>query len=147
MCNDHRDCWVFKQELPKHTHIHKQIPAGTQEASAQQEPSREVYVSQVCHWPACSLQVSPVSSLAPIITTSLCLFYTLHPLLPCSTQITLSIRIGPIVCVSVCDWKGACVSKGQGRSESPVSPSYFPVDFADPSRAERSGLEVRKETT
>lgn len=125
--NDHGDCWVFKQELPRHIHTYTQTNShGAAGVSAQWGPSKEVYLSQACHWPASSIPRSPVSSLAPIITTSLCLHYMLHPSLPCHAQITLSIRIGAMVCESA---SAVCVFKGQGRSESPMSPCHFPVDL------------------
>ncbi len=114
--NDHRDCWVFKQELPRDIHTRSQTNShGSLRVSAQQGPFREVYPSRACHWPASSTPASPVSSLAPIITTSLCLHCMLHPSPSCHTQITLSIRIGRLVCASVTAGVHACLKDKEGR--------------------------------
>ena len=113
--NDHGDCWVFKQELSRHTHtlVYKQIPMRTEEPQLSGDPPE----SQLCHWPASSIPASPVSSLAPIITTSLCLLYTRHPSPHCHTQITLSIRIGRMVCVCVSVTAGVyvCLKDKEGQ--------------------------------
>lgn len=108
--NDHRDCWKYRD-------AHSDTNTLPQEYNGAQR-SRDPSERGICHWPASSNPVSPVSSLALIITTSLCLLYTLHPLPLCHTQIALSIRIVEIVCVRAC----VCMCfKGHGRSESLLS--------------------------
>lgn len=130
--NDHRDCWVFQEELPRHIHTHPQTNSHVAvRVSAQQGPSREVYRSQACHWPASSIPASPMSSLAPIITTSLCLHLMLHP--SPHTNYTLHQDWTDSVCVSVTAGVHVCMCVWRTRKVGePREPPTFPSGLCRP---------------